>query len=354
MENDVSKKFQSMIEAWDGEHVVTRFDEPTGTWIFIALHSSVRGMPSGGTRMRHYSDPALGLRDAMNLAEGMTAKWAMLEAPKGGGKAVLAIPEDLASRDREGLLRRYGALVDSLHGRFGTGEDLGTTPEDMAIVREETRYVHGLDPDGTMTDPGPLTAAGVAHGIDAAIEHVYGDNRPDPLTVLIQGVGDVGGPLCDELHRRGFRLLISDPDDERCQAVAQRVGAEVVEPNEALATPCDVLAPCAIGGILNGISVPGLRCRIIAGSANNQLAEPQIADALAKRDILYVPDYVINSGGALAFELHAGGLTDKDTLLHRMERVGELVAAILDDSQRHDETPLAASRRRVARAIASP
>lgn len=354
MENDVSKKLQAMIEAWDGEEVVTHFDEPTGTWIFIALHSSVRGMPSGGTRMRHYSDPTLGLRDAMNLAQGMTAKWAVLEAPKGGGKAVLAIPDTLTSTNREGLLRRYGALVDSLGGRFGTGEDLGTTPEDMAIVREETRYVHGRDPDGTMTDPGPLTAAGVAHGIDAAIEHVYGENRPDPLTVLVQGVGDVGGPLCDELHARGFRLLISDPDEDRCQAVAQRVGAEIVKPDEALAAPCDVLAPCAIGGILNSGSVPGLRCRIVAGSANNQLADPDIAAEIAERNILYVPDYVINSGGALAFELHAGGLTDKNSLLDRMRRVGELVAAILDDGLQHHETPLAAARRKVEQALASP
>lgn len=351
MDNHLREELQSIIDSWDGEDVVAQYDEPTGTWIFIALHSSVRGMPSGGTRMRHYAEPSLGLRDAMYLAEGMTAKWAVLGANKGGGKAVLAIPGDLQGQDREGLLRRYGALVDSLDGRFGTGEDLGTTPEDMAIVREETRWVHGLDPDGRMTDPGPLTAAGVAHGIDAAIEHVYGEDRPDPLTVLVQGVGDVGGPLCDELHRRGFRLLISDPDVDRCQAVARRVGADIVNPDDALVTECDVLAPCAIGGILNDESVPRLRCRIIAGSANNQLSSPEIADVLAKRNILYVPDYVINSGGALAFELHAGGLTDKAALLERMGTVGELVAGILHDARSENRSPVEAARRRVDNAL---
>jgi leucine dehydrogenase len=140
MTHDLPAELHAIVDAWEGEQVVSRYDEPTGTWIFIALHSSARGMPTGGTRIRHYPHLADGLRDAMNLAEGMTAKWAVIGADKGGGKAVLAVPRELVGEEREGLLRRFGTLVDSLDGRFATGEDLGTTPEDMAIVRQETRY----------------------------------------------------------------------------------------------------------------------------------------------------------------------------------------------------------------------
>lgn len=301
--------------------------------------------------MRRYSSPADGLRDAMNLAGGMTAKWAVLGADKGGGKAVLALSRELQGGEKEGLLRRFGALVDSLQGGFATGEDLGTTPEDMAIIRQETRYVHGLDPDGTMTDPGPLTAAGVAHGIDAALNRRFQDHIPNPVTVLVQGVGDVGAPLCAELSRREFRLLVSDLDAARAEEVAHRFDAEVVAPSRALESECDVLAPCAIGGILNQASIPRLRCRIVAGSANNQLAEADDARRLAERDILYVPDYVINAGGALAFGLHSEGLTDHDELLQRMPAIGELVAEILDAAEKRKESPLAAARRRVDRAL---
>jgi leucine dehydrogenase len=353
MTHDLPAELHAIVDAWEGEQVVSRYDEPTGTWIFIALHSSARGMPTGGTRIRHYPHLADGLRDAMNLAEGMTAKWAVIGADKGGGKAVLAVPRELVGEEREGLLRRFGTLVDSLDGRFATGEDLGTTPEDMAIVRQETRYVHGLDPDGTMTDPGPLTAAGVAYGIDAALAQVFGDDPPQPATVLVQGVGDVGAPLCKALAERDFRLLVSDLDPGRVEEIAGRLGAEVIDPARALATECDVLAPCAVGGILNEATIPALRCRIVAGSANNQLAEPSDAERLAARGILYVPDYVINAGGALAFGLHSAGLTDQDALRRRMPAIGELVAAILKDAEAENETPLAAAHRRVQRALSA-
>lgn len=349
---EIDSALQELINAWEGERVVHHLDEATGTWIFIAIHSSVRGMPTGGTRMRRYPAPADGLRDAMNLAGGMTAKWAVIGADKGGGKAVLALTRDLENGEREGLLRRFGALVDSLQGGFATGEDLGTTPEDMAIVRQETAYVHGLDPDGTMTDPGPLTAAGVASGIDAALAHLFGDDRPLPVTVLVQGVGDVGAPLCAELSGRGYDLLVSDIDIARAEEAAKRFGAHVVPSSAALQTECDVLAPCAVGGVLNRSTIPALRCRIVAGSANNQLGEPDDAERLADRNILYVPDYVINAGGALAFGLHSKGLTDHNELLERMPAIGELVAEILEGAKEQNRTPLETAQRRVERALA--
>lgn len=353
MRTDLTPELQAIVDAWEGEEVVSRFDEPTGTWIFIAIHSSVLGMPTGGTRMRRYAAPADGLRDAMGLAEGMTAKWAVQSLGKGGGKAVLAVTQDLAGDEREGLLRRFGALVESLDGRFATGEDLGTTPGDMAIVGAETRYVHGLDPDGTVADPGPLTAAGVAHGIDAAVAHVYGEAAPDPFRVLVQGVGDVGAPLCGLLRERGVELLVSDLDGRRAEEIARRLGAEIVEPERALETECHVFAPCAVGGILSRDTIPELRCRIVAGSANAQLGSPEDAERLADRGILYVPDYVVNGGGALAFALHGEGLTDLDELERRMVQVGETVRDLLEEATERCELPLVAARRRVERALAS-
>ncbi|MGH9464196.1 MAG: Glu/Leu/Phe/Val dehydrogenase dimerization domain-containing protein, partial [Thermoanaerobaculia bacterium] len=289
-----------LLAGWDGLGVFTSFDRATGTWIFVALHDGRLGRPTGGTRLKVYPTPDDGLTDALRLAAGMTAKWAALELPMGGGKAVLAAPRPLAGEERRGLLTRYGSLVESLAGAFATGEDLGTTPEDMRVLAEVTRWVH-VFPDAP--DPGPFTALGVYHGIRAALAARLGNEDPAGRRVLIQGVGDVGAPLAELLAAAGATLLLSDVDEPRAAALASRLDAEVVSPAQLHETPCDVYAPCATGAVLNEETIARLGCAIVAGAANNQLAAPADAERLHARGILYAPDYVINGGGALAFGL---------------------------------------------------
>lgn len=346
---------KSLIEAWDGLGVVARYDRTTGAWIFIALHDDTLGRPTGGTRLRAYDRPEDGLRDAMRLAEGMTHKWAAVGVDFGGAKAVLAVPGPIEGEARRDLLRRYGRLIASLNGAFGTGEDLGTTPEDMAEVGSQSEWVMGgAGPDGLPLDPGPYTARGVFRGTLAAVRHACGANGMAGRTVLVQGVGDVGEPLARLLAGAGASLLLSDLDAGRAKALAGGLGAAVlglVPPDAVYDTPCDVFAPCAVGGVLNRDTIPRLRCRVVAGSANNQLGEEADADRLHERGILYAPDYLINGGGALSFGLMELGETDRDHLFARVEALGDSLAEIFTEAAERGESPLRATHRRVERAL---
>ncbi|MCH9649271.1 MAG: hypothetical protein K0U98_13610 [Deltaproteobacteria bacterium] len=338
---------ENLVSSWDGEAVISHFDKTTGTWMFIALHSSVLGIPTGGTRLRTYSRPAEGLRDAMRLGEGMTHKWAALGLAMGGGKAVLAVPGAIHGDDRRGLLLRYGQLVQSLRGAFGTGEDLGISPQDMAVIAEATEYVHGTRQDGGVTDPGPLTARGVFEGIRAAVNDTLDLADLQGVRVLVQGAGDVGVPLCQHLAEAGATLFVADPDPQRLTAAKERFGAQEVDSEAAYATECEVFAPCAIGAVLNSTTIPQLRCRIVAGSANNQLAEADDAARLHERGIVYAPDYVINGGGALAFARYSAGEHDLDRLMELMDEVGISVGSLLREARQRRESPATTSLRRV-------
>lgn len=346
---------KELLASWDGLGVVVRFDAETGTWIFIALHDDRLGAASGGTRMRVYDRPEDGLLDAMRLAEGMTYKWAALEMPVGGGKAVLAVPRPLTGEAREGLFRRYGRLIESLRGTFSTGEDLGTTPTDVAVVGEATRHVH-LYPNaaGEPLDPGPFTARGVAAGVRAALGAATGSEDPAGRSILVQGTGNVGAPLARRLAAQGADLLLSDVDAARAGALAAEIGAAVVAPEAALATPCDVLAPCAVGGVLSAETIPRLDCRVVAGSANNQLATPEDADRLHAAGVLYAPDYVINGGGALTFGLLALGRAEPGEELAALveRRVGDRLRAIFAEAAERDESPARTADRQARRVLA--
>jgi leucine dehydrogenase len=303
--------------------------------------------------MRVYSGPAEGLADAQRLAEGMTQKWAALDLPFGGGKAVLAVPRALAGAEREGLLRRYGVLLESLSGGFQTGVDLGTTPADMAVVGQVTRNVHGVDfSDGSTIDPGPFTARGVLRGIEAALEAVFGDSEPAGRTILVQGLGDVGLPLARLLAEAGASLLVSDLVPERTKQAAAEMGATVVDPEAILSTTCDVYAPCATGGVLDRETIPVLACRIVAGSANVQLAEPTDAERLHERRILYAPDYIVNGGGAGAFGLLALGVQDRARILAKVDGIGTALREIFREAAERGESPVHAAGRRVERILA--
>lgn len=346
-------ELQSLVEAWSGLAVVMRHDRPTGAWIFIALHDDTLGRPTGGTRIKLYPAPAAGLEDALRLAEGMTHKWAAVDFPFGGGKAVLSLTRPLEEAERRGLLTRYGRLVASLKGAFATGEDLGTTPEDMVWIGRYTSHVMGGHVPGQegAGDPGPFTSRGVFTAIRTTLRHAGDSNGLAGRTVLIQGVGDVGAPLARQLAEAGAKLLLSDLDPSRAAAVAGEVGGEVVAPDEVFDTPCDVFAPCAVGAVLNRESIPRLRCRAVAGSANNQLAEDTDADRLHERGILYAPDYVANAGGAIAFGLLEQGERRADALFARVEGIGPSLDEIFEQAAAEGTSPLHASRRRVEKIL---
>lgn len=268
--------------------------------MFVCVHSTRRGPAGGGTRLKTYAAAADALADAMRLSAAMTLKLAAIDVPFGGGKAVLAVPDSLDDGERRGLLLRYADVVASLGGTFQTGPDVNTSSADMDLIAERCPHVYCRSEEhGGSGDPGPYTAVGVFHGIRACVGRALGSDELGGVAVLVQGVGSVGARLADLLADAGARVLVSDVDEPRVRAVAARVGGTVVPPDRVIGTECDVYAPCALGGTLNRESIPRLRCRVVAGSANNQLGEAADADRLRAAGILYAPDYVINAGGAL-------------------------------------------------------
>jgi leucine dehydrogenase len=293
--------FEDLLGAWDGEMAVIHRDREIDAWIFICVHSTRLGPAGGGTRMKVYGTPTEALEDAMRLSAAMTRKLAVAGLPFGGGKAVIAVPEIPSGEQRRALFLRYGDRVASLGGAYRTSSDMNTGEADMDVIGERTEYVFGRSVEaGGSGNPAPPTAVGVYHGIRASLSHVFGSDDLDGRVVLIQGAGGVGSPLADHLVNAGASVLVTDVDPARAQAVAARVGGTAIAAQQVFDTDCDVFSPCAVGGILSRESAKRLRCRIIAGSANNQLAEPEAAELLRERAIVYAPDYVINGGGAIA------------------------------------------------------
>ncbi len=280
------------------EQVVFCHDGASGLRAIIAIHSTVLGPAVGGVRMWPYASPDEALRDVLRLSRAMTYKAALAGLPLGGGKAVVI--GNPARQKTEGLLRALGRAIDGLHGRYLTAEDVGMTVADMEIIRKETRYVTGTSQKrGGSGDPSVLTAKGVFHGIEACLREVFGDPSVRNRTVAIQGVGKVGYHLAELLATAGARLLVADIDAPRAVLARREFEAWRVEPEEILESECDVLSPCALGGVLTRKTIPKLRCRAVAGSANNQLEEPADAARLKDRGIIYAPDYVVNAGGII-------------------------------------------------------
>jgi leucine dehydrogenase len=344
---------RQLIEDWDGLAVVSRFHRSSGAWIFIALHSAALGRPTGGTRVKRYERPEDGLRDAMRLAEGMTHKWAAVGLPVGGGKGVLALSREIDAAERASLLDTYADLLNALRGGFSTGQDLGTTPDDILALSARTRFVHGASGgDGEARDPGPYTARAVLAGIRAALAHRFGSPDLAGRRLLVQGLGGVGRPLARSAAAAGATLLVSDVAEARVRELTDELGCEGMAPDAVFETHCDVYAPCAVGATLNVESIPRLACAIVGGSANNQLAEEEDARRLHARGILYAPDFVINGGGALAFGLMARGERDEELIGRRLEALGTSLTAIFAEAAERDESPLFAARRRVDRILA--
>ncbi|HUP00236.1 MAG TPA: Glu/Leu/Phe/Val dehydrogenase dimerization domain-containing protein [Gemmatimonadota bacterium] len=287
-----------LIQEANHEQVVFCNDERSGLHSIIAIHDTTMGPALGGTRMWPYGSTEEALIDVLRLSEGMTYKAAVAGLALGGGKAVII--GDPQTDKTEALLRAHGRFVDTLGGRYITAEDVGITVEDMEHVYRETRHVTGIrsSPHGS-GDPSPVTAYGVYWGIRAACRHRLGTDVLAGMRIAIQGAGNVGYHLCENLADEGAILAISDIDPKKVDRVEKAFGAKAIDPDSIYDVECEVFAPCALGAILNDQTIPRLKCSVVAGGANNQLEEDRHGRALAERTILYAPDYVINAGGLI-------------------------------------------------------
>jgi leucine dehydrogenase len=294
-----------------------------------------------------YADNGAAMRDALRLSRAMTFKSAVAGLPLGGGKGVIMLPAGTrppTGEDRRAVLLDFGETVEMLGGAYITAEDVGTSEPDMRAISEVTSHVSGLAVEtGGSGDPSPWTALGVEAAIRVACERAFGTPSLEGRLVAVVGVGHVGGPLAELLAEGGAKLILADIDEGR-RELADRLGAEWTDPSSALTADVDVLAPCALGGVLNGDTVPQLRCRVIAGAANNQLATEAVGELLAARGILWVPDFVANAGGVvnIAVELEPEGY-DTQRAEQRVRAVGDTVRTVLDHADVVGSTPLAAA-----------
>ncbi|MGC8102880.1 Leu/Phe/Val dehydrogenase [Metapseudomonas otitidis] len=316
-------------------------DPVTGLRAIIAIHDTRLGPALGGCRYLAYPDDDSALRDAIRLARGMSYKAALAGLPHGGGKAVILRPAHVP--DRAALFEAFGRMVETLGGRYITAVDSGTSSLDMDCVALHTRHVTSTQAAG---DPSPCTALGVFAGIRASALARLGSDDLEGLRIAVQGLGNVGYALAEQLAAAGAELLVSDLDPGRVQLAVDQLGAHPVASDALLTTPCDILAPCGLGGVLNAQSAPQLRCAVVAGAANNQLASPDIADLLEARGILYAPDYVINSGGLIHVALRHRG-DDMPAITAHLARIGQRLTDIYAHAQADKRSPA-----RVADALA--
>ncbi|HHY76411.1 MAG TPA: Glu/Leu/Phe/Val dehydrogenase [Firmicutes bacterium] len=331
--------------AAEGHEQVMFFRDKAGGKLkaIVAFHDSTLGPPLGGTRMYPYASEEEAVTDALRLAKGMTLKSAASGLNHGGVKGIIwGDPE----KDKdEILLRAYGRFIEGLKGRFITGTDVGTYSMDFVDVSAETKYVVGLPVEyGGSGDTSILTAYGVFLGVKACVEEVTGKDSLAGIKVAVQGVGKVGSKLCRHLKEAGASVILTDVRREMARSFAEEIGASYVEPDEILTVEADVFSPNALGAVLNEKTIPLLKCRIVCGGANNQLATPEDADRLYRRGILYAPDYVVNAGGVIQVADELMGF-NRDRAKLQVERIPSRLKTIFAISKREGvNTELAATR----------
>lgn len=272
-----------------------KLDPKTNLLFIVAVHNTTLGPALGGCRFIEYPNVETALYDAMRLARGMSYKAAIAGLPLGGGKAVILKPK--TPFDRTECMRKFGQFVENLNGQYITAIDSGTSTEDMDIVAQETSYVSCMAQENG--DPSPYTVEGILQGIQAAVKFQLGKDQVDGLHIAIQGLGHVGLDLAGRLHRLGARLSVADVNPVLVQKAVSEFGATGVDVKKIHQCPCDVFAPCALGGILNDTTIAELQTTVVAGGANNQLAHTYHGKMLHDKGILYATDYVINSGGLI-------------------------------------------------------
>ncbi len=330
---------------FDGhEKVVFGNDPESGLKSIIAVHNTNLGPALGGCRMYPYSSEEDAVKDVLRLSRGMTYKSALAGLPMGGGKSVII--GNPATDKSEALFRAMGRFVNSLSGQYVMAQDSGTSVADLQAAAKETSYVAGIeetvDDQGNIRDgnPSPATAFGVFVGIQAAVKHHLGRDSMKGLTVAIQGLGNVGFVLAQHLHGAGAHLLVSDVNEKNLIQARDRLQATVVDNDTICEVEADVFAPCAMGGAINDISINQLRTSIVAGAANNQLATPQMADALRERGILYAPDYVINAGGIIHIHYMRNQLAWEASTQHVL-CIGDTLQEIFARADAEDSTTAA-------------
>jgi len=317
-------------------------DEPTGMKAIIAIHSTDLGPALGGCRMVRYKDSSEALTDVLRLSRGMSLKNSLAGLDLGGGKAVIMVPDGwnndprFDGPQRAELFKAFGRAVDSLGGRYITAEDMNISVEDATNMRKNTRHVVGLDTG--MGDPSPLTAIGVFVGMRACVKRAFQTNSFEGLTVAVQGLGKVGWRVCEDLHKAGAKLVVADIVEETLSKAKAEFGATIADKDAIVTSKCDVFAPCARGGVINGETIGKLQAKVIAGSANNQLSRDALGTDLHKAGILYAPDYVINAGGVINIAPEVRGVIDHKWVDRKVAELEQTVGEIIDQSLAEDRS----------------
>lgn len=331
------------MENYDYEQLVFCQDKASGLKAIIAIHDTTLGPALGGTRMWTYDTEEAAIEDALRLARGMTYKNAAAGLNLGGGKTVII--GDPRKDKNEAMFRAFGRYIQGLNGRYITAEDVGTTVSDMDIIHEETDFVTGISPSfGASGNPSPVTAYGVYRGMKAAAREAFGTDSLEGRIIAVQGVGNVAYNLCRYLYEEGAKLIVTDINKEAVDKVVQEFNAIAVDPKDIYEVECDIYAPCALGATLNDITIPKLKCKVIAGAANNQLKEPRHGDIISEVGIVYAPDYVINAGGVInvADELYG---YNRERAMKKVEGIYDNITKVIDISKRDNiPTYLAADR----------
>ncbi len=307
------------------ERVTYLEDKKIGMSGYVAIHDTSLGPAVGGCRMMEYDNTKLALKDALRLSRGMTYKSAVAGLNYGGGKTV--IMTNGIKENREKVLEVLGEFLNSLHGSYITGVDAGTSVEDMRTLKRYTRYVAGIPTTRhRISAPSMVTAYGVYMGMKACIKEVHGLRGLQGLKVAVQGAGKVGRNLIERLSKDGCEIILAEPRKEIAQRMVEQFGVSLVEPNRIYSVDCDIFSPCALGGVLNGRTIPRLRSRIVAGSANNQLLNDHAGELLHERGILYAPDYVVNAGGLICVVMDREGID----MSHIMEKTSRIYDTLLE------------------------
>ncbi len=316
----------------DHEQVVFCQDKDTGLKAIIGIHNTVLGPALGGTRMWQYANEWEALNDVLRLSRGMTYKSAITGLNLGGGKAVII--GDAKTQKNPELMKRFGEFVHSLGGKYITAEDVGMETADMDLVREVTPHVTGIsEAKGGAGNPSPITAYGVYMGMKAAAKYQYGSDDLEGKKVVVQGIGHVGESLVEHLTKEGANVIIADINEERLQAVSQKYGATIFTGNDLYGTSMDIYAPCALGATINDDTIHKLQASIVAGAANNQLADEVKHGALLKdRGIAYAPDFLINAGGIINVYAELEGY-GKDEIIAKTENIYNTTLEIFAHSE---------------------
>lgn len=317
-----------------GEHEEILFchDKDVGLKAIIAIHNTALGPALGGTRMWNYKNEDEALTDVLRLSKGMTYKASAAGLNLGGGKAVII--GDPKTQKSEGLFRAFGHFVNSLNGKYITAEDVGTAEKDMEYIYMETPWVTGIPKDfGGSGDPSPYTAHGVLMGIKAAAHEKFGTDALKGMRVAVQGLGNVGSNLVKYLTEEGAQIIVADIDAARTAKIVNQFGVKAVSVDEILGVECDIQAPCALGAVVNDQTIGNFKCKVIAGGANNQLAEARHGDHLRELGILYAPDYVVNAGGLMNVFVELEGYSP-DRAFEKTRKVYDNVKKVFEIAKR--------------------